>query len=315
MLSRQNIITLWYNNLGDSMNLNIIEDKNKIIIETTKDFEPKHIFECGQAFRWTVQEDNSYTTVAFNRVINVKKQDDKIIFSNTNREEFLNIWYEYFDLGRDYGEIKRTLSMDPIMKDATKYGNGIRILNQEPFETIISFIISANNQIPRIKRSIELISQHYGEKIPLYHGGSSQGSYYGFPTPEQLAAVDLEELKDISRVGFRAERIIKTSQIISNGEINLDSIYKLDRNKGKELLMTLPGVGPKVSDCILLFAFNKEDAFPVDVWVKRVMEYFYLKKDTNIKHIGEEGSRIFGKLAGFAQQYLFYYAREEGIGK
>lgn len=289
------------------MKLDIVEDKNKIIIRNLKDFEPKHIFECGQAFRWKVEEDGSYTTIAFKRLVNVKRKDKDIILSNTNIEEFNNIWYKYFDLARDYGEIKESLSKDPILKEATSYGHGIRILNQEAFETIISFIISANNQIPRIKRSIELISQHYGDKI--------EDSYYSFPTPEQLSKVGVEELKTISRVGFRAERIIKTSEMIHKGEINLDSIFKVDRNTGKEILMTLPGVGPKVSDCILLFAFDKEDAFPVDVWVKRVMEYFYLKEDTNIKYIGDEGARLFGKLAGYAQQYLFYYAREESIGK
>lgn len=289
------------------MNLKIIEDKNGIIVENLKDFEAKHIFECGQAFRWTVEEDNSYTTIAYNKVINVKKEDDKVIFSNTNKKDFLDIWYDYFDLGRDYGNIKKILSQDPILEDATSYGNGIRILNQDPFETIISFIISANNQIPRIKRSIELIANNFGDRI--------EGSYYSFPTAEQLSKVTVEDLKTISRVGFRAERIIKTAQIIDNKEIDLDSIYELDRDAGKELLMTLPGVGPKVSDCILLFAYDKDDAFPVDVWVKRVMEHFYLKKETNIKYIGQEGSRLFGKLAGYAQQYLFYYAREEGIGK
>ena len=289
------------------MKLDLIEDNNKIIIKNQKDFDPKHIFECGQAFRWKLEEDNSYTNIAFNKLINVKKEEGKIILSNTNRKDFFHIWYDYFDLGRDYGQIKRTLSADPVLDKASKYGHGIRILRQDPFETIISFIISANNQIPRIKKSIELISQHYGKKI--------QDSYYSFPSSDALSRVDLEDLKTISRVGFRAERIIKTAQIISNGEINLDSIYNLNRNQGKELLMTLPGVGPKVSDCILLFAFSKEDAFPVDVWVKRVMEHFYLKKETNIKHIGDEGAKAFGKLAGFAQQYLFYYAREEGIGK
>lgn len=289
------------------MNLNIIEDKNRIIVENLKDFDPKHIFECGQAFRWTVEDDNSYTTIAYNSVINIKKKDNRVIFSNTNRNEFLDIWYDYFDLGRDYDEIKQVLSLDPILKEATGYGDGIRILNQAPFETIISFIISANSQISRIKKSIELIAKHYGDPI--------DNTYYSFPTPKQLSNVDPKELKVIAPVGYRAEPIIKTAQIINNGEIDLEAIYQLDRNTGKEQLMTLPGVGPKVSDCILLFAFAKADAFPVDVWVKRVMEHFYLKKDTNIKYIGEEGTKLFGKLAGFAQQYLFYYAREERIGK
>lgn len=289
------------------MEYNIIEEKDKIILKDMESFNPKHIFECGQAFRWGVEEDGSYTTIAFGKVLNVKKDDKDIILSGTNREDFDNIWYGYFDLGRDYEEIKRVLSKDPILAEATKFGDGIRILNQDPFEMVISFITSANNQIPRIKKSIELMSVHYGEKI--------QDGYYSFPSAERLAQVSPEELKEISKVGFRAERIIATSKIIARGELNLNSIYELSRNEGKEVLMTLPGVGPKVSDCILLFAFDKDEAFPVDVWVKRVMEYFYLKKETNVKDIGNHGAQIFGSLAGYAQQYLFYYARELGIGK
>ncbi|SHE95115.1 N-glycosylase/DNA lyase [Tissierella praeacuta DSM 18095] len=292
------------------MKYNIIEEKGKIILKDIKNFEPKHIFECGQAFRWKVEEDKSYTTVAYGKVLNVKKENDDIILSNTNIEDFNNIWYNYFDLDRDYDEIKKELSKDPILDEAIKFGEGIRILNQEPFEMVISFITSANNQIPRIKRSIELMSKHYGEKIV-----PGEQEYYSFPTAENLSNAKPEDLKEICKVGFRGERIVQTARIIANGELDLNSIYNLTRDEGKELLMTLPGVGPKVSDCILLFAFNKDDAFPVDVWVKRVMEHFYLKEDTNVKLIGTHGARIFGNLAGFAQQYLFYYARELGIGK
>lgn len=295
------------------MNYNIIEEKDKIILKDMKNFDPKHIFECGQAFRWTVEEDNSYTTVAYGKVLNVKKENNDIILSNTNREDFDNIWYNYFDLKRDYDEIKKELSKDKILAEAIKFGEGIRILNQEPFEMVISFITSANNQIPRIKKSIELMSKHYGEKINTEDLSGKE--YYSFPKAENLSKAKAEDLKEICKVGFRGERIVQTSKIIADGELNLDSIYNLSRNEGKELLMTLPGVGPKVSDCILLFAFNKDDAFPVDVWVKRVMEHFYLKEDTNVKLIGSHGARIFGSLAGFAQQYLFYYARELGIGK
>lgn len=322
------------------MKYNIVEEENKIIIKDIKDFNPQHIFECGQAFRWDKEEDGSYTTVAFGKVLNVKKVGGDIILSPTNMEDFEEIWYDYFDLARDYGEIKRELSKDPILKEATEFGDGIRILNQDPFEIIISFIISANNQIPRIKNSIELISKHYGQKIGTRgqvhcpkiqsdnpcHPERSEGSYgldeaayskdyYSFPTPEALSKVNVEELREISRVGFRDKRIIETSRIIADGEIDIDHIFNQSRDEGKETLMTLPGVGPKVSDCILLFAFDKDEAFPVDVWVKRVMEYFYLKEDTNVKKIGFHGQRLFGNLAGFAQQYLFYYAREEGIGK
>lgn len=291
------------------MKYNIVETDSKIILKDMKDFNPQHIFECGQAFRWYKEDDDSYTTVAFNRVLNVKKEGEDIILSPTNIEDFKSIWYDYFDLDRDYSEIKKELSKDPILKEATKFGDGIRILNQDPFEMIISFIISANNQIPRIKRSIECISENYGYKI------ETADNYYSFPTPDKLALASEEDLREICKVGFRDKRIVETAKIVANGEIDIESIFSKSRNEGKEILMTLPGVGPKVSDCILLFAFNKDDAFPVDIWVKRVMEYFYLKEDTNVKKIGYHGERLFGKLAGFAQQYLFYYARELGIGK
>ena len=288
------------------MKYNIIEEDNKIILKDIKDFEPKHIFECGQAFRWSAEDDNSYNTIAYGKKINVKKEKDDIILSGTNKEDFDNIWYHYFDLERDYGKIKKELSKDLTLKEATSFGQGIRILNQEPFEMVISFIISANNQIPRIKKSIELIAQEYGRK---------NIDYYSFPTPEELAKARPEDLREITKVGFRDKRIVETSKIIASGDMDLNKIFEMTRAEGKEELMTLPGVGPKVSDCILLFAFDKDEAFPVDVWVKRVMEHFYLKEETNVKTIGDHGARLFGDLAGFAQQYLFYYAREQGIGK
>ncbi len=131
-----------------------------------KDFEPKHIFECGQAFRWRREDDDSYTAIHSGKIINVKNDNENIIFSNTNEEDFQNIWYNYFDLQTDYGKIKAELSKDKVLEEAIKFGGeGIRILNQDPYETTISFIISANNQIPRIKKSIELISENYGGNL------------------------------------------------------------------------------------------------------------------------------------------------------
>lgn len=274
------------------MSYNILEENNKIIIKNILDFDPKHIFECGQCFRWYVEEDGSYTTIAYGKVINVKKVDNDIILSNTNMDDFNNIWFDYFDLGKDYWAIKKELSKDPILEEAIKFGQGMRLLNQEPYETVISFIISANNQIPRIKKAVELISMDLGE----YAGSWNGKDYYSFPKPEKLASLDVEYIKEKYRVGFRADRIKETSRRIYEGEFDLDCIYNLSRDEGKNLLTTLPGVGPKVSDCILLFAFDKEEAFPVDVWVKRVMEYFYLKEETNPKQIGLSGARILEDL-------------------
>lgn len=276
-----------------------------------KDFNPKHIFECGQAFRWYKEDGGSYTAIHKEKVINVKKENDDIIFSNTNEEDFQNIWYDYFDLQTDYNKIKKELSKDPILRESIKFGEGIRILNQDPYETTISFIISANNQIPRIKKSIELISKNYGNFIDEYNGIK----YYSFPEPEVLANANEKELEEKCKVGYRAKYIVNTSKMIYNKEVNLDELHNMATNDAKEILMKLPGVGPKVSDCILLFSLNKNDAFPVDVWVKRVMEHFYLKEDTKLKDISKYAEEKFGPLAGFAQQYLFYYAREMGIGR
>ena len=276
-----------------------------------KDFEPKHIFECGQAFRWRKEDDDSYTAIHMGKIVNVKKKNENIIFSNTNEKDFQNIWQDYFDLQTDYSEIKSELSKDSILEEAIKFGEGIRILNQEPYETTISFIISANNQIPRIKKSIELISENYGEFIDEYKGIK----YYSFPKPEILAKVDESELEEKCKVGYRGKYIVNTSKMIYNKEVNLDKLYNMPTKDAKEILMTLPGVGPKVSDCILLFSLNKNDAFPVDVWVKRVMEHFYLKEDTSLKNISKYAEDKFGNLGGYAQQYLFYYAREQGIGR
>ena len=276
-----------------------------------KDFEPKHIFECGQAFRWRKEDDDSYTAIHMGKIVNVKKKNENIIFSNTNEKDFQNIWQDYFDLQTDYSEIKSELSKDSILEEAIKFGEGIRILNQEPYETTISFIISANNQIPRIKKSIELISENYGEFIGEYKGTK----YYSFPQPEILANVDESELEEKCKVGYRGKYIVNTSKMIYNKEVNLDKLYNMPTKDAKEILMTLPGVGPKVSDCILLFSLNKNDAFPVDVWVKRVMEHFYLKEDTSLKNISKYAEDKFGNLGGYAQQYLFYYAREQGIGR
>lgn len=292
------------------MRYNIIEDNDKVIIEGNKDFDPVHIFECGQCFRWNKEYDGSFTGVAFERVLNVKSEDDKIILSNTNLEDFNNIWYDYFDLERDYGEMKEKLSEDEILKEAVKFGSGIRILKQEPFETLISFIISANNAIPRIKSSIECLSRRYGKYIGEYNGKD----YYAFPTAQVLSEVDEEELQE-TKIGFRAKYVSNAAKRVFSGEADLDIIKTLDTDEARKKLMEFQGVGPKVSDCILLFSMGKYDAFPIDVWVKRIMEYFYLEEDTSMKKIQRFGEEKFKDVAGFAQQYLFYYAKELGIGK
>ncbi|MTI70444.1 MAG: 8-oxoguanine DNA glycosylase [Firmicutes bacterium] len=292
------------------MKYNIIEENNNIIIKNIKNFIPEHIFECGQCFRWKKNEDGSYTVVAYKRVINVFKNGNDLYIRNTNMKDFKEIWYDYFDLDTDYEEIKRKLSNDKVLKEAIKFGEGIRILNQDEWEILISFIISANNRIPMIKRAIEKLSKEYGEFIETFEGKD----YYTFPKAKDLYNLTIEDVKKCS-TGFRAKYIVKAAKIVHNKEINLYNIKNLQTDKARKDLMKFSGVGPKVSDCIMLFSMNKRDAFPIDVWVKRIMEYFYLDSDEKLKNIQKYAQNKFMDLAGFAQQYLFYYARELGIGK
>lgn len=289
--------------------MRVVDIENGLLLEDLPHFDAKHIFECGQCFRWKKEADGSYTGVAYGKVLNVKSDynNSTVVLNNTNRADFEKIWYKYFDLGRDYDKIKEELSRDEILKEAIEYGRGIRILNQEPWEMLISFIISANNNIPRISKSIDVLSQMFGEAIEY-----SGRTYYSFPRVEKLGQAELEEI-DACRVGYRCKYLYHTARMIKLGEIDLEAVSKLSIDAAKKQLLRLSGVGPKVADCIMLFSMQKYEAYPADVWVKRVTEHFYIHQDVSIKQIQEFAREKFGKLAGFAQQYLFYFARDQKI--
>lgn len=291
------------------------EIDNGVIIKNVKNFELAHIFDCGQCFRWNKQKNGNYIGVAFNRVIEVCKKDGDVVIYNTNLEDFQNIWLDYFDLKRDYSKIKEELSKDLLLKDAVQFGNGIRLLQQEPFEILLSFIISSNNRIPMIKRAIENISKKWGQKIEY-----KETVYYTFPGLDKLNEATIEELEACS-TGFRAKYIKETlnkiynSKYVSyNKDYDLEFIKAQDDDICHEKLQNFNGVGPKVADCVMLFSMNKYSAFPVDVWVKKAMIYFYVAPDVSLKKIREFGRNKFGINSGFAQQYLFYHARENNIG-
>ncbi|MBO5349274.1 MAG: DNA glycosylase [Clostridia bacterium] len=285
-------------------------ENQKLVIQKNQDFELKDIFDCGQCFRWNKENDESYTGVIKNGVLNVKCDDKNIYFRGTLNEDIQKIVQEYFDLNRDYTKIKNQLSkIDEYMETSITYGSGIRILNQDLWETIISFIISANNNIPRIKGIIERLSQKYGTKITF-----ENNDYYLFPTPEQLETVTVAEFRGIG-LGFRDIRLFETTHMILNNEIDLNELHKMDTKSAREQLLKLSGVGPKVADCILLFSTLKRfDIFPIDVWVRRVMNDLYIKnpdeKRVSQKLINQIAFDKFGELAGIAQQYLFYWKRE-----
>lgn len=285
--------------------------EQKYIIKNCNTFELKDIFECGQCFRFNKQEDESYTGVVGNNVINVKKIDNEIYIKSVGQDNLEELVVNYFDLNRDYEQIKDKLSkIDENMQKSISYGKGIRILNQDLWETIISFIISANNNIPRIKGIIDRMSERYGKKI-IFEGKE----YYTFPTIDELSKASVEDLRALG-LGFRDVRVYETTKMIKNKEVDLEQLKnEKDFNKVRNTLLTLPGVGPKVADCILLFSTLKRwEAFPIDVWVRRVMNELYIKNPDETKVKKEEIEKIayekFGNLAGIAQQYLFYWKRE-----
>ena len=242
--------------------------EQEFLLENYNSFNLRDIFECGQCFRWNIEEDGSYTGVFGGNVLNVKKQNNAILFKGICEGDIIPTIIDYFDLERDYELIKSKLErVDNNMKESIKYGTGIRILNQDLWETIISFIISANNNIPRIKGIINRISKKYGKEIE-WNGNK----YYTFPTVEELAKASVEDLRALG-LGFRDVRVYETTRKILNKEVDLKELEnEKDTEKVRETLLTLPGVGPKVADCILLFSTLKRfEVFPIDVWVRRVM--------------------------------------------
>lgn len=290
------------------MKLDIKEQK--YIIKNCKSFELKDIFECGQCFRWNKQEDGSYTGVFRRNVLNVKSKNNQIIISGICQEDIEKVCMDYFDLNRNYEEIKSKLSkVDNYMQESIKYGAGIRILNQDLWEMIISFIISANNNIPRIKKIIEKMSKEYGTEIEFRNQ-----TYYTFPTTEQLSRANIQDLRKLG-LGFRDKYIYETTKIIKEGKIDLVELQGKDTTSARKELLTLAGVGPKVADCILLFSTLKRfDVFPIDVWVRRVMNDLYIHNEVEEKVSKKEIKKLakekFGDLEGIAQQYLFYWKRE-----
>ncbi len=275
---------------------------NKITIKNSTDFCPAHTFLCGQCFRWDEMPDGSFTGVAKGRVLNVSADRDEITLTGTDTDEYNEIWLDYFDFKRDYIKIKDLLSAkDKFLKSAISYGWGIHILKQDFFETLLSFIISANNNIPRIRGIIDAMSRTYGEKIMF-----DQKEYYAFPTHKALYGIESQDLAPF-KMGYRAPYIAEAVRSFSS--LDREEIQNAPITDARRILRTVKGVGPKVADCILLFSFGRFEVFPTDVWVKRVMNELYgCTPDKATIH----GETLFGDLAGIAQQYLFYHRREGG---
>ncbi|PHV69957.1 8-oxoguanine DNA glycosylase [Sporanaerobium hydrogeniformans] len=290
--------------------------KNVVMLQHLDHFAIGQILESGQVFRFERVSESSYLLIAKQRLIKIMQQphSSSVLIHNTTISEVDDLWSQYFDLDTNYHNIATVLShKDEHMKKAVAFGQGIRLLRQDPWEMLISFIISQNKAIPHIKACIKNLTQQFG--FPINEADGEGNYYFTFPTPKELGRATEEELR-ACKVGFRAPYIMDACQKVLNGEILLNDLYFLSIEEARKKLMMIKGVGPKVADCILLFAYSKMELFPTDVWIKRVIEGLYFGgKTIPIKEIQKFAEDYFGDLRGYAQQYLFYYARENALFK
>lgn len=283
-----------------------MKDSTTAVISGIENFDLTHTFMCGQCFRWYENDDKTFSGIAFGKAVRMSFDKDMLTIYNTSYEDVKNIWTEYLDLERDYSAVKSLYKNDEYVSKAMNFGYGIHILNQDIFECLISFIISTQNQIPRIKKIVALLSKMYGKEVVL-----DGQSLYTFPTLDNLKQATAKELEPL-KAGYRADYILDAVNKLASGEVNIDKLKALSYSEAKKELMKIRGVGPKVADCVLLFSARKSEAFPIDVWVQRTMRTLYLNDKATNKEIEQKAKELFGSYAGFAQQYLFYYARENG---
>lgn len=246
-------------------------------------FDLAQTLDCGQAFRWSQLNDTSWHGYALNDYLELQQLSNGILFKNISKNEFLSKWVEYFDLNTDYKLLKKQFSnTDETLKAACQFAGGLRLLKQDAWECLISFIISQNNNIPRIKIIISRLCQHYG----------------GFPTVQQMKDETIESIGYL-KSGFRAKYIIDAIEKVHSGQVDLQKISNMDIQQARNELIQIKGVGAKVSECILLFGMYRTEAFPIDVWIKRVLQEYYPNgfPDALYKH------------QGIAQQFLFHYIR------
>lgn len=262
-----------------------------ILIKNDADFNIKHVLECGQVFRFKVQ-DFGYTVYSLGQKADIYCQKGTTKIFTKNKKYFI----KYFDLDTDYGIIKSMLRKQ--LPEEIKFGYGIRILNQAPLEAIISFIISANNNIPRIKKTIELICERFGENC---------GDYYAFPTLNQLSKITEDDFKSMG-CGYRSGYLVDTIKRLQDFDLN--ALYDMPTIDARKLLMSLKGIGRKVADCILLFGYHKGDVFPADIWIVKVYEDEFGKTGASPIKISEYYAKRFGNLSGIAQQYMYYAKRK-----
>lgn len=270
--------------------MNCIEIENGILFKNVRDFDLAQTLDCGQSFRWEELENGDFKGVAFDREVTVHLDGGEFYIFGGKAEDGA-LWGDYFDLDFDYGIIKNELSaLNPVLKSAAEYAPGIKILKQDSWEALCSFIISQNNNIPRIKGIIKRLCESFGDKTP--DGG------FTFPSAQRLSQLTVDDLAPL-RSGFRAKYLIDAALKVSSGEVNLNEVRIMPIDEARQSLMKIKGVGPKVAECALLYGMHRLECFPMDVWMKRAMAV--LLPEFTIEDLGQ--------YAGIAQQYIFHYSR------
>lgn len=273
------------------------------MLKIKNDFDIKNTITCGQIFRYN-EIDNGYIIILKDRVISLKIDDDYITVESNNEDNLTQIIYDYFDLNRDYLKIeKEIIKKDKKLKDALKFSRGLKMIHQDPFETIISYVISQNNRVPSIAKSLNLIAEAYGKKITF-----KGKEYYLFPNYNDLKKVTQQEYRNC-KVGFRDKYLYEIVQNINDNKLDMNSIYNMSSEESLNYLMSFKGIGNKVASCILLFAYQKFDVYPIDTWVKKFMsEDYNIEGEKNIK---EFTLNTYKEYSGLAIQYMFNYKRNK----
>ena len=274
------------------------------MLKIKNNFDLKSTITCGQIFRFFIEDDGSYTIIIKDRVINLKEENDYIIVESSKEDNLKEIIYDYFDLERDYKIIeKNILKMDKKLEDALIFSRGLKMIHQDPFETIIAYIISQNNRVPSIANALNLISLNYGEKVIF-----KDKEYYLFPSIDKLKTLTISDFRNC-KVGFRDKYLYEIMRNIESNLLDIESIYNMNSESSLKYLISFKGIGNKVASCILLFAYQKFDVYPIDTWVKK-----FMKEDYNIE--GEQNIRKFTyetykEYSGLAIQYMFNYKRNK----
>ena len=274
------------------------------MLKIKNNFDLKATITCGQIFRFILEEDGSYTVIIKDRVINLKEDNDYIIVESSKEDNLKEIIYDYFDLDRNYEIIeKNILKCDKKLEDALIFSRGLKMIHQDPFETIIAYIISQNNRVPSIANALNLISLNYGEKVIF-----KDKEYYLFPSVDKLKTLSTLDFRNC-KVGFRDKYLYEIMRNIENNLLDIESIYNMNSEDSLKYLVSFKGIGNKVASCILLFAYQKFDVYPIDTWVKK-----FMKEDYNIE--GEQNIKKFTydtykEYSGLAIQYMFNYKRNK----